>query len=83
MRSFWCMIAETANLTSARNVVKESACDHNRNLRNRHRIKGAGGMKAEMDRRELKKVSRCLTQRLSGEQQPKTVLKVTAYGGPR
>jgi hypothetical protein len=77
------MIAETANLTTARNVVKEAASDHNRNGRNRHRINGADVMEAAMSRREPKKVSRCLTQRLSGEQRPKANLKVAAYGGPR
>ena len=77
------MIAETANLTTAPNVVKEAARDHNGNGHKRHRINGADVMKVERIRRELNKVGWCLTLRLSGEQQRKTNLNVTAYGGPR
>ena len=77
------MIAETANLTTAPNVVKEAARDHNGNGHKRHRINGADVIEAAMSRRELNKVSGCLTQRLSGEQQRKTNWNVTADGGPR
>ena len=76
------MIAETANLTTAPNVVKEAARDHNGNGRKRHRINRADVMEAAMTGRELNKISRCLTQRLSGERQRTIDLKLPVYGGP-
>ena len=77
------MIAETANLATARNVVKEAARDHNANRPNRHPINGRDVMKAEMSRGEQNKVSRCLTERLSGKPQRMTNLKLPVNGGPR
>jgi hypothetical protein len=38
-------------------------------------------MKAEMSRREQNKVSRCLTERLSGKPQRTSELKLLAHGG--
>jgi len=76
------MIAETANLTTARNVVKEAASDRNRNRPIHHRINRADVMEAAMTGRELNKISWCLTLRLSGERQRTTDLKLPVYGGP-
>jgi len=77
------MIAETANLATARNVVKEAARDHNGNGPDHHPIGGRDVMKVAMNRREQNKVSRRLTERLSGKPQRMTNLKLPVHGGPR
>jgi hypothetical protein len=77
------MIAETANLTTARNVVKEAAAITT--VTGPIVIQETVGdvMKAEMSWREQNEVGQGLTNRLSGKPQRMTDLKLRVNGGPR
>jgi hypothetical protein len=57
--------------------------DHNANRPDSHPTNGVDVMKAELSQREQNKVSRCLTERLSGKPQRTTNLKLPVHGGPR
>ena len=77
------MIAETANLATARNVVKEAAAIRNGKTPNSHPTNGADAMEAKMRTREQNQLGGCLTERLSGKARRITNLTLPVHGGPR
>jgi hypothetical protein len=76
------MIAETANLTTARNVVKEAAGDRTFKKADCIQLFAEGDIKL-MSRQEQSKFDRCLIRCLSVEVIRAANLKLPANEGPR